>query len=230
MTRDMDLIRQLLLKLEAFDHPPGTVFILSGHDEEVAIEGYSADQIEYHLDLLREAGFVDSPGSQPMRGITFARLSWAGHDFLDSVRDPKIWAKTKAGATAAGGFTLDLLTALAKGFAKKQIEELTGVKLGLRDRALIALMVFSFARIGAAIGMKREDVYTQNRRLWVRLQEKDRCHCQLPAYGSRAQRALPGLAFDGRFGNTQRDADYEGRQQRRRHDHASGGIYRLPTQ
>jgi site-specific recombinase XerD len=31
--------------------------------------------------------------------------------------------------------------------------------VGLRDRALIALMVFSFARIGAALGMKVEDVY-----------------------------------------------------------------------
>ena len=44
--------------------------------------------------------------------------------------------------------------------------------IGLRDRALIGLMVYSFARIGAALGMKVEDVYTQNRRLWVRLHEK----------------------------------------------------------
>jgi len=44
--------------------------------------------------------------------------------------------------------------------------------IGLRDRALIALMVYSLARIGAALGMKVEDVYTQNRRLWVRLREK----------------------------------------------------------
>jgi len=34
------------------------------------------------------------------------------------------------------------------------------------DRALIALMVYSFARIGAALTMKVEDVFTQNRRLW----------------------------------------------------------------
>jgi integrase/recombinase XerC len=33
-------------------------------------------------------------------------------------------------------------------------------------------MVYSFARIGAALGMAVEDVYTQNRRLWVRLREK----------------------------------------------------------
>jgi site-specific recombinase XerD len=59
---------------------------------------------------------------------------------------------------------------------------------GLRDRALIGLMVFSFARIGAAIGMKVEDVFTQNRRLWVRLREKDGrphalpCHHNLETY------------------------------------------------
>ena len=44
--------------------------------------------------------------------------------------------------------------------------------VGLRDRAMIALMVYSFARIGAALGMAVENVYTQNRRLWVRLREK----------------------------------------------------------
>lgn len=59
---------------------------------------------------------------------------------------------------------------------------------GLRDRALIALMVFSFARIGAALSMKVEDVYTQNRRLWVRLKEKGGkqhampCHHVLETY------------------------------------------------
>jgi len=60
--------------------------------------------------------------------------------------------------------------------------------VGLRDRALIALMVFSFARIGAALGMKVEDVYTENRRLWVRLREKGgkahamSCHHNLETY------------------------------------------------
>jgi integrase len=48
----------------------------------------------------------------------------------------------------------------------------TGNVAGLRDRALIALMVYSFARIGMAVGMAVEDVYTQNRRLWMRLREK----------------------------------------------------------
>jgi integrase/recombinase XerC len=59
---------------------------------------------------------------------------------------------------------------------------------GLRDRALIALMVYSFARISAALGMKVEDVYNERRRLWVRLREKGGkrhempCHHNLEAY------------------------------------------------
>src|SRR5271170_363427 len=52
---------------------------------------------------------------------------------------------------------------------------------GLRDRALIGLMVYSFARIGAALVMTIEDVDTQNRRLWVRLREKDgKRHAMVP--------------------------------------------------
>ncbi len=60
--------------------------------------------------------------------------------------------------------------------------------IGLRDRALIGLMVYSFARIGAAISMRVEDVYAQNRRLWVRLHEKGGkqhampCHHNLETY------------------------------------------------
>ncbi|MGC2221828.1 MAG: tyrosine-type recombinase/integrase [Methylocella sp.] len=60
--------------------------------------------------------------------------------------------------------------------------------IGLRDRALIGLMVYSFARIGAAISMRVEDVYPQNRRLWVRLHEKGGkqhampCHHNLEIY------------------------------------------------
>jgi site-specific recombinase XerD len=55
---------------------------------------------------------------------------------------------------------------------------------GLRDRALIALMVFSFARVGAALAMKVEDVYTQNRRLWVRLREKGDKQHAMPCHHS----------------------------------------------
>jgi hypothetical protein len=128
MKRDMDLIRELLLKLEVWPMERGDVVPIIPEDKGFSSLGRSAHEIEYHLDLLLQAGFVDSP-SQSNVGIYFRGITWEGCDFLDSVRDPKIWAKTKEGALAAGGFTVDLLKDLAKGFVKKQIEDRTGVQL-----------------------------------------------------------------------------------------------------
>lgn len=54
--------------------------------------------------------------------------------------------------------------------------------IGLRDRALIGLMVYSFARVGAALAMRVEDVYVQNRRLWVRLREKGGKRHEMPCH------------------------------------------------
>ena len=53
---------------------------------------------------------------------------------------------------------------------------------GLRDRALIGLMVYSFASIGAALAMRVEDVFVQNRRLWVRLHEKGGKRHEMPCH------------------------------------------------
>jgi len=74
---------------------------------------------------------------------------------------------------------------------------------GLRDRALIALMIYSFARIGAALAMKVEDVFVQNRRLWVRLREKGGkahampCHHSLEEYLT-AYLEQTGIMQDGK--------------------------------
>ncbi len=55
--------------------------------------------------------------------------------------------------------------------------------VGLRDRALIALMTFTFARVGAAAGkMHAGDVYVQGRRTWVRLHEKGGKRHEMPCH------------------------------------------------
>ena len=58
----------------------------------------------------------------------------------------------------------------------------TTTPVGLRDRALIGLMVYSFARIGAALAMKVEDVFVQKNRLWVRLHEKGGKRHEMPCH------------------------------------------------
>ena len=58
----------------------------------------------------------------------------------------------------------------------------TPLVVGLRDRALIALMTYTFARVGAAAGMKVEDYYQQGHRFWVRLHEKGGKRHEMPAH------------------------------------------------
>ena len=64
----------------------------------------------------------------------------------------------------------------------------TGSLIGLRDRALIAVMIYSFARIEATVSLTVEDFYPERRRYWIRLSEKGGkvnkmpCHHNLEAY------------------------------------------------
>lgn len=53
---------------------------------------------------------------------------------------------------------------------------------GLRDRALLAVMVYSFARVSAVTGMNVEDYYQQGKRWWLRLHEKGGKHHEVPAH------------------------------------------------
>ncbi len=55
-------------------------------------------------------------------------------------------------------------------------------------------MVYSFARVSAEIGMNVEDVYSQNRRLWVRLHEKGgKQHAMPPPRRAPLDPRLPAL-------------------------------------
>jgi DNA-binding transcriptional ArsR family regulator len=129
MKRDMGLIRLLLLRLEELDQDGQSVYHFREGDPDIDIEGYSWEQISYHYDLADEAGLVDMGSDGIMNGFLFRRLTWAGHDFVDAVRDEEIWRKTKEGALAAGGISIDLVKDLAKGFVRKNIEKLTGIEL-----------------------------------------------------------------------------------------------------
>src|SRR5213075_2374593 len=54
--------------------------------------------------------------------------------------------------------------------------------VGLRDRALIGLMCYSFARVSAAVHMKVEDYYQNGKRWWIRLHEKGGKRHEVPAH------------------------------------------------
>ena len=77
----------------------------------------------------------------------------------------------------------------------------TGTLTGLRDRALIGVMAYTFARVNAVLQIKVTDYYTQGRRAWIRLHEKSGkkhevpCHHTLEKYLDEYIVA-PGIAND----------------------------------
>jgi hypothetical protein len=90
MQRDMDLIRQILLELEAHQDPRGTVVIRA--------EGYSPEQVAYHVKLMAECGLVDAVNFSTMGRMDWRprSLTWAGHEFLDATRNDGVWHRLKA--------------------------------------------------------------------------------------------------------------------------------------
>lgn len=74
-------------------------------------------------------------------------------------------------------------TVLSAEDARKLLDSIdTSTLIGLRDQALIATMVYSFARISAVIGMKVDDYYQNGKRWWLRLHEKGGKFHELPAH------------------------------------------------
>jgi site-specific recombinase XerD len=67
--------------------------------------------------------------------------------------------------------------------ARQLLDSIDGTNIiGLRDRALIGVMVFSFARVGAVVAMRVEDYYPTGKRWWFRLHEKGGKRHEVPAH------------------------------------------------
>ena len=88
-----------------------------------------------------------------------------------SVRGPKHVVRTGKTPVLTAKETRNLLDAID-----------TSTLVGLRDRALIGLMVYSFARVSAAVAMTVADYYTQGMRAFFRLHEKGGKYLVVPAH------------------------------------------------
>lgn len=96
MKRDMDLIRNLLMRIEEF--PPE---INNKYDYTIAFNGFNSQEINFHLNLLKDAGFIGGIIQKSIinkhRSINneTLELTWKGFEFLDSARDNTVWKKAK---------------------------------------------------------------------------------------------------------------------------------------
>jgi hypothetical protein len=126
MKRDMELVRQILFKVEADAiHPEDWI-------EDFEFEGYDPQTISNHVWLLGDAGFLLTMKNNAL-GDEFVChpmfLTWKGVEFLDSIRDQDVWDKTKKGLATAGVAGIDFAWGIAKEYAKARVFETLGMKL-----------------------------------------------------------------------------------------------------
>jgi hypothetical protein len=97
MKRDMTLIREILLAVEAHAH--------DGWPFNLEIEGFEPQDVSYHVKIMKEADLLDAVDASTQDGIDWQPrvLTWQGHDFLDAIRNETIWQKTKQLVAEKGG-------------------------------------------------------------------------------------------------------------------------------
>jgi hypothetical protein len=117
MVRDMDLVRKIMLNIQAGDFYGG-------------VEGYDDDAVNYHKALLAEKGLIEATPHYPSTGRTppdipdlvmIKRMTWEGHDFIEAIATDTKWNKVKVFLLEAGkDVTIETIKHVAKqlfGFA-----------------------------------------------------------------------------------------------------------------
>lgn len=118
MRLDKDLIREILLAVEASNHDPSGWM-------ELEIPGHTPEEVSYHVQLLDEAGFLEAQELTSLDGCEWRpkRLTYQGHEFLDTIRDGELWKLTKEGAKKIGVTSVQALIAIAKTYAQQKLIE-----------------------------------------------------------------------------------------------------------
>jgi len=133
MKRDMDLVRDILLRVEGGQRS----FEVLSHDTAKMLHATvneplsqeQADKLERHLELLEQAGLIEIE-FKSMGGEFYVKgLTWSGYDFLGSIKDKEVWEQTKAAAKRGGVETLEFFWEIAKAAGRKEFSKRVGLDL-----------------------------------------------------------------------------------------------------
>ena len=111
MKRDMELVREILLKVQARTDLKPQRQIIEGRDDLI---------VERHIEMLYEAGLLEGlphkSSQRPAAGaeIFITDMSWEGHDFLAALENENVWSKIRTTFSTAelAGLPVSLLKEL----------------------------------------------------------------------------------------------------------------------
>lgn len=123
MKLDKDLVREILLAVEKDEDPFGWT--------DLTFPGYAQELIAYHVCILAEGGFLMADDLSTSDGDDWRarRLTYDGHEFLDTIRDGEVWKLTKETAKKAGVGGMKFLVEVGKSYAEQKLMQ-HGVHFG----------------------------------------------------------------------------------------------------
>lgn len=122
MKRDLDLIRLVLLQMESAD---GSLEL-----GQINRADASEASLLYHVELMEDQGLIHASILRDTNGealdCTLKTITWTGQEYLDSVRDPRVWSRTKQALSAVGAVTLKVVEETAAMVSLALIKEQLG--------------------------------------------------------------------------------------------------------
>lgn len=124
-----ECVRSTLLFIEE-DYQDGKNLMLKDFLENKALKDYDHEDIVYTLKKLDEAGYINikfSYASNELCLIWCWGLTWSGHEFLDTVRDSKVWSETKSITSKFSSVPLKMISDIASKVLISLIEKQMGL-------------------------------------------------------------------------------------------------------
>lgn len=118
MKRDLDLARNILLAVEQNKEATGY------NPLHISIPNYSEEEISYHVGLLHEAGLIHAFENSSWDGVEWRpqRLTFQGHEFLDSARDENSWKQAKNKLEEVKNFSFEILKKVLVKLAERSLD------------------------------------------------------------------------------------------------------------
>lgn len=115
MRLNHDCIRSTLLFIEK-NHKSGIFLQLEQFLDSKELSQFETDDIKYTLLQLKDAKFINGTpgyGNNSLVSFSCSGLTWKGNEFIDTIRDDKVWKKTKQATAKLSSASLPILSSLA---------------------------------------------------------------------------------------------------------------------
>lgn len=118
MKRDLNLVRDILLRLEPLPAHFDNKVTLKVGEGPLDIPNFTPDEIAYHIRIMAQGDLISHGGIRDDGTFHYGGLRWMGHEFVDDVRNPEAWDDTMKKMEKYGGAGLSVAWELAKAYLR----------------------------------------------------------------------------------------------------------------